>query len=151
MAKMIDDIDRAIIALLDDDGRASLADIGKEVGLTGPSVGERLRRMRDDGVIEGFGVRVNAFAIGYTLEAIVRIKPRAGQMHLVEQMIHDDKRFTACDRVTGEDCFVARMALVSVSELDHILLPLHERAETHTAIVKSSLLRGRMPDLAPVA
>ena len=72
-------------------------------------------------------------------------------MHLVEQMIHDDKRFTACDRVTGEDCFVARMALVSVSELDHILLPLHERAETHTAIVKSSLLRGRMPDLAPVA
>jgi Lrp/AsnC family leucine-responsive transcriptional regulator len=83
------------------------------------------------------------------MEAIVRIKPRSRQMHLVEQMIRDEPRFTACDRVTGEDCFVARLALVSVAELDEILLPLHERAETHTSIVKSSLLRARMPDLAP--
>jgi len=38
---------------------------------------------------------------------------------------------------------------MNVGELDGILLPLHERAETHTSIVKSSLLCGRMPDLAP--
>lgn len=149
MSKPLDQIDHAIIAALDADGRASLAEIGKQVGLSGPSVGERLRRLRDDGVIEGFGVRVDPDALGYTLEAIIRIKPRSRQMHLVEQMIRDEPRFTACDRVTGEDCFVARLALLSVAELDAILLPLHERAETHTAVVKSSLLRGRMPELAP--
>jgi Lrp/AsnC family leucine-responsive transcriptional regulator len=149
MTKALDDTDRQIIAALDLDGRASLAEIGKTVGLSGPAVGERLRRMREDRVIEGFGLRVDPRALGYTMEAIVRIKPRSRQMHLVEQMIRDEPRFTACDRVTGEDCFVARLALVSVAELDDILLPLHERAETHTSIVKSSLLRGRMPDLSP--
>jgi Lrp/AsnC family leucine-responsive transcriptional regulator len=149
MTKVLDRIDRQIIATLDADGRASLAEIGSRVGLSGPAVGERLRRLREDGVIERFTVRVDPRALGYTMEAIVRIKPRSRQMHLVEQMIRDEPRFTACDRVTGEDCFVARLALVSVAELDEILLPLHERAETHTSIVKSSLLRARMPDLAP--
>ena len=149
MAKALDRIDRQLIGVLDADGRASLAEIGKSVGLSGPAVGERLRRLREDGVIEGFGVRVDPRALGYTMEAIVRIKPRSRQMHLVEQMIRDEPRFTSCDRVTGEDCFVARLALLSVAELDDILLPLHERAETHTSIVKSSLLRARMPDLSP--
>lgn len=149
MSKSLDRIDRQIVATLDVDGRATLAEIGGRVGLSGPAVGERIRRLREDGVIEGFTLRIDPAALGYTLEAIVRIKPRSRQMHLVEQMIRDEPRFTACDRVTGEDCFVARLALMSVGELDEILLPLHERAETHTSIVKSSLLRGRTPDLSP--
>lgn len=149
MSKPLDRIDRQIVATLDVDGRATLAEIGGRVGLSGPAVGERIRRLREDGVIEGFTLRIDPAALGYTLEAIVRIKPRSRQMHLVEQMIRDEPRFTACDRVTGEDCFVARLALMSVGELDEILLPLHERAETHTSIVKSSLLRGRTPDLSP--
>ena len=150
MLKMLDQIDRQIISVLDADGRATLAEIGAQVGLSGPAVGERIRRLREDGVIEGFTLRLDPAALGYALEAIVRIKPRSRQLHLVEQMIREEPRFTACDRVTGEDCFIARLALMSVRELDDILLPLHERAETHTSIVKSSLLRGRTPDLSPV-
>jgi len=149
MIKAIDEIDRGIISTLEHDGRASLAEIGKVVGLSGPAVGERLRRLQSDGVIEKFTVHVDAQTLGYTLEAIVRIKPRSKQLHNVEQMIRDEPRFTSCDRVTGDDCYIARLALVSVAELDDILLPLHERAETHTSIVKSSLLRNRMPGLSP--
>ncbi|OCX62308.1 AsnC family transcriptional regulator [Thioclava sp. SK-1] len=149
MKKALDEIDQGIIATLAHDGRASLAEIGKHVGLSGPAVGERLRRLHSDGVIEGFTVQVDAQALGYTLEAIVRIKPRSKQLHNVEQMIQNEPRFTSCDRVTGDDCFIARLSLVNVAELDDILLPLHERAETHTSIVKSSLLRNRMPDLSP--
>lgn len=146
---MIDDIDRRIILTLEVDGRASLAEIGKIVDLSGPAVGERIRRLRSDGVIEGFTVRIDQRCLGYALEAIVRIKPRSKQLHIVEQMIRDEPRFTTCDRVTGDDCFIARLSLVSVAELDNILLPLHERAETHTSVVKSSLLHNRMPSLLP--
>jgi Lrp/AsnC family transcriptional regulator, leucine-responsive regulatory protein len=149
MTKVIDEIDKQIISVLESDGRASLAEIGRHVGLSGPAVGERLRRLTEVGVIEGFTVKVDPRALGYTMEAIVRIKPRSRQMHVVEKMIRDEPRFTACDRVTGEDCFVVRVALVSVAELDEIMRNLHERAETHTSIVKSSLLRSRLPDLSP--
>ena len=80
MPKMLDRIDRQIIATLDVDGRATLAEIGGQVGLSGPAVGERIRRLREDGVIEGFTLRIDPAALGYTLEAIVRIKPRSRQM-----------------------------------------------------------------------
>lgn len=150
MTKALDEIDKGIIAALEHDGRASLADIGKGVGLSGPAVGERLRRLQTSGVVERFTVRVAPSAVGYTLEAIVRIKPRTKQMHIVEQMIKNEPRFTSCDRVTGDDCLIARLALVNVAELDDILLPLHERAETNTSVVKSSLLPDRIPDLSPL-
>ncbi len=149
MSKALDDIDRDIIEMLASDSRATLAEIGRLIGLSAPATGERLRRLSDDGVITSFGVRVDNRALGYTLEAIVRLKPRSHHMHIVEQMILDEPRFVACDRVTGDDCFVARLALVDVSELDEILLPLHEHAETNTSIVKSSLLAGRLPQLDP--
>lgn len=147
--KTLDKIEQGIIFALENDGRASMAEIGKVVGLSGPAVGERLRRLQSDGIVEGFTVRVNARAVGYTLEAIVRIKPRSKQLHIVEQMIRDEPRFTSCDRVTGDDCFVARLALVNVEELDEILLLLQERAETNTSIVKSSVLRNRIPSCHP--
>ena len=149
LMKVLDALDRKIITALDRNGRASLADVGKTVGLSGPAVSERLQRLQSNGVIRGFTIRVDPQALGYALEAIVRIKPRSKQMETVEKMIRDEPRFTACDRVTGDDCFIARLALVSVAELDDILLPLHEWAETNTSVVKSSLLRDRMPDLSP--
>ncbi len=142
-------MDCAIIELLEADGRATLAEIGKEVGLSGPAVGDRLRRMRDIGLVEGFGARVDLFTLGYTIQALVRIKPRSGQLHLVERMIEAQPRFMTCDRVTGEDCYVARLALSGVAELDDILLPFHDRAETHTSIVKSSIFEPRLPPLRP--
>ena len=149
MSKSLDNVDCAIIEILDADGRASLADIGKEVGLSGPAVGERLRRLREIGLIEDFGARIDLRSLGYSIQALVRIKPRAGQLHAVERMIMDQPRFMSCDRVTGEDCYVARLALADVAELDDILMPFHDRAETHTSIVKSNIFKSRLPPLRP--
>lgn len=151
MSKTLDQTDCAIIEMLERDGRASLAEIGKVVGLTGPAVGERLRRMRDMGQITGFSACVDLRAIGYSIQAVVRIKPRSGQLQAVERMICEQPRFMSCDRVTGDDCYVARLALSDVAELDRILLPFHDRAETHTSIVKSSIFEDRLPPLNPAA
>ncbi len=149
MSRLLDSTDCKIIACLEEDGRASLAEIGKEVGLTGPAVGERLRRMRETGQINGFAARVDLRALGYTIQALVRLKPRSGQLQAVERMIEDETRFLSCDRVTGDDCYVARLAVADIAELDEILLPFHDRAETHTSIVKSSIFQDRLPPLSP--
>lgn len=147
MSKEIDQIDRRIVELLESEGRTSLADIGKSVGLSGPAVGERLRSLQENGVITGYSAGVNLRKFGYTIQALVRIKPRSGQIHIVEHMINEQPRFMACDRVTGDDCYVARLVLKDISELDDILLPFHDRAETNTAIVKSSIFSDRLPPL----
>ncbi|MCW8106909.1 Lrp/AsnC family transcriptional regulator [Alteromonas ponticola] len=148
--KKLDHLDANIIYALARNARASLANIGKQIGISGPAVGERLRRLEDAQVVDSFGVIVNLKVVGYSLEALVRIKPRSGQLRKVESLIADQPRFLWCDRITGEDCFVAKLALVDVSELDDILFTLHDFAETHTSIVKSSVIRPRLPPLLPL-
>ncbi|MEM1078141.1 MAG: Lrp/AsnC family transcriptional regulator [Pseudomonadota bacterium] len=147
MPKDLDHTDRQIVEILESRGRTSLSDIGKEVGLSGPAVGERLRGLQQDGYITGFGAGIDLRRFGYTIQALVRIKPRSGQLRNVERMIAEQPRFVSCDRVTGDDCYVARLMLRDVAELDDIILPLHDRAETNTSIVKSCLFEPRLPPL----
>ncbi|WP_296048810.1 Lrp/AsnC family transcriptional regulator [uncultured Alteromonas sp.] len=147
MTKQIDHLDKAILTVLDNNARLSLAEIGKAVGLSGPAVGERMKALRHKGVIDGFGVRLDMRALGYSIQALVRIKPKSGQIRKVEKLISDEPRFMACDRVTGEDCLIARLALRDIAELDDIMFPLHECADTNTSIVKSSLFEPRLPQI----
>jgi Lrp/AsnC family transcriptional regulator, leucine-responsive regulatory protein len=145
--KPLDAVDSRIIEALVENARVAMSDLAREIGLSAPSVTERIRRLEAVGIIRGYTVEIDAEALGYMLEAIVRIKPRPGQLHLVERMIQDEPRFLRCDKVTGDDCFIARLCLVSIDELDPLLDPLHERAETSTAIVKSSPVQVRLPPL----
>lgn len=141
----IDEKDRLIIKLLSDNARMPVSDLARQVGLSGPSTSERIRRLENNGIISHFTVELDLAALGYPLQAIVRIKPRPGNMHIVEEMILNEPGFLDCDKVTGDDCFVTRLALRSIADLDPILLPFHEKAETNTAIIKSSPLRARVP------
>ncbi len=142
-----DKTDLAIIELLSKNGRMSMSELAGSVGMSGPSVTERVRRLEANRIIRGFTVELDLAMMGFPLEAIVRIKPRPGALHIVEEMIVNEPRFTACDKVTGDDCFIARLSLRSISELDDLLDPLHYKAETNTSIVKSSPIQGRRPPL----
>lgn len=144
----IDDIDRNILAILSEDARISLKDLAGRVGLSSPSVSERLRRLEERGVIRGFTVDIDPVALGYTLQAIVRIRPLPGKLHIVQALIAEIPEVVDCDKVTGDDCFVARLYLRSIAQLDGILDRVAEKAETSTAIVKSQPVRRRLPPLA---
>jgi Lrp/AsnC family transcriptional regulator, leucine-responsive regulatory protein len=146
-AAALDEIDRALLAALVDDARASVSELARIVGLSAPSTSERLRRLEAQGVIGGYTVRIDPRALGYTLQAIVRVKPLPGQLHLVEDVIRRIPEFIECDKVTGDDCFIARIWLHSIEQLDEILNKVTERAETSTAIVKSTPVPRRLPPL----
>jgi len=143
--KSLDLMDQSILQHLEADGRMSMSDLAQMVGMSAPSVKDRIRRLEDRNIIRNFTVSLDMQALGYNLEAIIRIKPRPGSLHLVEKMIIEEPRFTSCDKVTGDDCFIARLALKAVTEIDHLLDPFHEKAETNTAIVKSSPIKNRTP------
>jgi Lrp/AsnC family transcriptional regulator, leucine-responsive regulatory protein len=143
----LDEIDRTLLAALADDARASVAELAKRVGLSAPSTSERLRRLEAQGVIGGYTVQIDPRALGYTLQAIVRVKPLPGQLHLVEEVLRRIPEFVECDKVTGDDCFIARLYLHSIEQLDEILAKVTERAETSTAIVKSTPVPRRLPPL----
>lgn len=144
---MIDDIDRRIIDALSADARLSIKDLAQRVALSSPSVSERLKRLEERGVIKGFTLELDAKAIGYPLQAMVRIKPLPGKLHIVQQLIEDIPEITECDKVTGDDCFIARIHVRSIEQLDQILDRIADKAETSTAIVKAQPVQRRLPPL----
>jgi Lrp/AsnC family leucine-responsive transcriptional regulator len=140
-----DEIDQALIALLSDNARLPTAELARSVGLSGPSVAERLRRLEEDGILQAYTVELDPKALGYTLTAIVRIRPLPGQLHHVEKLLIESPEVIECDKVTGDDCFVARYLLRSIDELDPILERIAQRAQTSTSIVKASPVKRRLP------
>jgi Lrp/AsnC family leucine-responsive transcriptional regulator len=146
--EMLDATDEAIVLALAGNARMSLKELAHHVGLSSPSVSERLRRLEERDVIRGYTLDVNPKALGYQFQAIVRIRPLPGQLQAVQELIVGTPEFCECDKITGEDCFVARLHLQSLEQLDGILDRIANRAETNTSIVKAQTIPRRLPPFA---
>ncbi|MES2054898.1 MAG: Lrp/AsnC family transcriptional regulator [Pseudomonadota bacterium] len=144
---MLDDVDRKIVELLAANARISLKDLAQRVDLSSPSVSERLHRLEDRGVISAYTVDIDPYALGYTLQAIVRIKPFPGKLPATQRLIEKIPEFIECYKVTGDDCYIARVYLRSIEQLDAILDRIVDFAETRTSIVKATTVKRRLPPL----
>ena len=145
---MNDEIDQLLISALMQDSRSSLKTLASLSGLSSPSVAERIRKLEEREVIKGYTVEVDPKAFGYQLQAIIRIRPLPGQLQEVERQIQAIPEFTECDKVTGDDCFIARLHVRTMDHLDSLLDRLNAYAETNTAIVKKTPVKRRLPPLA---
>ena len=143
----MDKLDHRIIDLLVLNSRASLKELGKATDLSSPSVADRVRRLEEKGVIRSFTVDVDPEALGYSLQAIVRVRPLPGMLHIVERLIQETPEFIECDKVTGDDCFIAKLCFRTMAQLDQILDRIVEKAETNTSIVKATSVKRRLPPL----
>ena len=144
---VLDEIDRKLLELLAADARMPLKALAGRVKLSSPSTSERLRRLEERGAIRAFTIAVDPRALGYELQAIVRIRPMPGKMAQVQKLIGEIREFSECDKVTGDDCFVGRLHLRSIAQLDEILDRIADKAETSTSIVKSQPIQRRLPPL----
>jgi len=141
----LDAIDQRILNALSRNSRMPLKELAEIAGLSSPSAAERVRRLEDRGIISGFTISLGLAALGYPLQAIVRVRPLPGQLHIVERLIQETPEFIECDKVTGDDCFIARLVVRSMGELDGILDKITERAETNTSMIKASPVERRLP------
>jgi Lrp/AsnC family leucine-responsive transcriptional regulator len=143
--KMLDDVDHRILEAVLQDARISLKTLAQRVSLSAPSVAERLHRLQEYGIIQAFTADINPEKLGYQVQALIRIRPLPGKVHIVQQLIEDTPEFCECDKVTGDDCYVVRLFVPSLNHLDTVLERIVQYAETHTAIVKSQPIRRRPP------
>ncbi|MBM7044367.1 MULTISPECIES: Lrp/AsnC family transcriptional regulator [Rhizobium] len=144
----LDETDQRMLEALARNARISLKELAEVASLSSPSAAERLRRLEERGVISAFTVDIAPEAIGYPMQAIVRIRPLPGQLHVVERIIQETPEFIECDKVTGDDCFIGRLVVRSMGELDGILDKITERAETNTSMIKATPVKRRLPPLS---
>ncbi|MGO4839096.1 Lrp/AsnC family transcriptional regulator [Rhizobiaceae sp. 2RAB30] len=143
----LDGVDMRILRILAEDARTSVAEIARAVGMSAPSVSERIRRLQDNGTIAGYTIQVDPAAFGLPLSAWLRIRPVPGELARVSEIIKAIPQVVNCDRVTGEDCFVARVHVRSVADLESVIDRIIPYAMTNTAIVQSSPVAPRLPDI----
>ena len=133
-----DDTDMALLDELQSDARLSLAELGRRVGLSSPAVAERLQRLERDGVIRGYRAELDPAALGYGLSAVIRVRPAPRQLHKVADVARGAAEVVECHRITGEDCYLLKAHVRSMSHLEELLDELAPFGQTTTSIIQSS-------------
>ncbi len=145
----IDTIDGKLLGALSENSRVSTANLARLVGLSPPSVSERIKRMEESGVIEGYTIKINPAGLGLPLTVWLRIRPLPGQLKKVVEILRSLNEIVECDRITGEDCFIARAHVKSVLEMEQLIDEIIPYATTNTSIAQSSPVVRRLPKICP--
>lgn len=147
VTRPLDSIDRAIIAALTENGRMTIKKVADQIGLSSPSVSERIKKMEDAGAIRGYTVVIDPTVFGLSVEAHVRVHAIAGEANRVSQMLSDAPEVVKADRVTGTDCFVATVVVGDAQKLQTVIEPFQPLASTDTAIILTPVVVRRLPKL----
>jgi Lrp/AsnC family leucine-responsive transcriptional regulator len=145
----LDGTDLRLLEELQTDARTSLAELGRRVGLSAPAVGERLRRLEQDGVVTGYRAEVDPRALGYTLGVLIRVRPAPRNLQPVAELARQSSEVVECHRVTGDDCYVMTAHVRDVTHLEELIDQFAAYGQTTTSIMQSSPVPRR--SVAPPA
>ena len=147
--RQIDEIDIKLLAELQEDARVSNAELGRRVGLSAPAVAERVARLVETGAISGFHAAVDPRALGLTLSAILRIRPAPRELPKVAQLARETPEVVECHRITGEDCYLVRLHVRDVEQLEELIDRFAFLGQTTTSIMQTSPVAPRPAPLPP--
>jgi Lrp/AsnC family leucine-responsive transcriptional regulator len=139
----LDPVDWHILQLLQENGRSSYAEIGRTVGLSAPAVAERVRRMEEAGVIEGYHAQLNPVKAGLPVMAFIRASVPRGKYPKFTVMVNQLASVIECHHVTGVEAFILKVAVPSVEELEILVEELGKYGDTMTSVVMSSPVKRR--------
>ena len=125
------------------DARLTMAELGRRVGLSAPAVTERVQRLEQDGVIEGYRARLSPRALGFALSAILRVRPAPRELRKVAELARETPEVVECHRITGDDCYFMKLHVRDVEHLEEVIDRFATFGQTTTSIMQSSPVPGR--------
>ncbi|GAC1475711.1 MAG: Lrp/AsnC family transcriptional regulator [Ktedonobacteraceae bacterium] len=143
--KHLDETGWLLLEELQQNARLSYSELGQRVGLSAPTVAERMRKMKEADIITGYRAEVNMARLGLPVTAIVRLGSIAGQgCQMVASQVSKIPEVLECYRVTGSDTVIIRVAATSVDHLERILDQLTLYGQPTTSIVLSRSMQHRV-------
>lgn len=143
----LDAVDRTILATLRDNARVPFADLARSVGLSGPSVADRVRRLEQLGVISGYHAAVAPAALGLGVVALVSIEQSDdGDQDEIGAAMEQLPDIEDCWFVAGDESYVVKVRVPDVDALEGLLGRLRRIpgvSRTHTTVVLSTKWEGR--------
>ena len=139
----LDGVAWRILIELQEDARLSFSELGRRVGMTAPAVAERVRRLEERGIIRGYRLELDVERLGLPLQALVRLANRGASSQEITRTIRELPEVLECHHVTGEDCYVLKVAVPSMRQLEALLERLLRFGSTTTSIVISTPVTRR--------
>jgi Lrp/AsnC family leucine-responsive transcriptional regulator len=143
----IDSVNLRVLEELQRDPRLTMSELGRRIGMSSPAVTERVRRLEEAGVIRGYRLELNPTALGLPIAAYIRIRPNPGQLPRIAELAQQIPEVVECHRVTGEDCFILKVHIPAIDQLDRLLDSFLLYGSTTTTIIQSSPVPLRPPPL----
>ncbi len=138
-----DAVDWHILHLLQKNARSTYVEIGRRVGLSAPAAAERVRRLEESGLIEGYHARLNPAKAGLPVLAFIRVSVPRGKYPRFTMLVNQLSQVVECHHVTGVEAFIVKVAVPSVVELETLVGKLAQYGDTMTSVVMSSPVKGR--------
>ena len=139
----MDVTDHKIIDILQKDGRISMKDLGKIVGLTSPAVSERVKRLEESGIIEGYKAIVNPDALGRVIKAFIHISLPSNKYQDFIVEARKDDRIVECHHITGDDCSVLKVIVKDMYELEEVIDSIKKIGSTKTSVILSTPIQAK--------
>ena len=137
----IDKLNWKILKCLKHDARMSNAEIGRRVGISSPAVSERIKKMEDAEIIQGYTTFVSPFEAGYQLKALITLRAFMGMLKPFLEKVKTYDEVVNCYRITGNENIVMEVVLKNQKHLETFIDQLITYGETKTQIVLSHVIK----------
>lgn len=139
----MDITDCKIIEILQEDGRISMKDLGKIVGLTSPAVSERVKRLEEAGIIQGYKAIVNPDKLGRVIKSFINIALPSENYQSFIEYASADNRIVECHHITGEDCLLLKVIVKDMYELEQVIDKIKKVGKTKTSVILSTIIETK--------
>lgn len=117
----LDNIDLKILHSLSENSRIQWKELGKEIHMTGQAVGNRIKKLEENGIIKAYTLALNDLKLGMNYTAFVIIYMKTAQHELFIQYINSQKEVIEAHRVSGAGCYHLKIKIDSQKKLNNIL------------------------------
>lgn len=122
----MDALDRKLLALLSVNAETPYRELGEKLGLSAPSVFERVKKLKSQGIIRGTTISVDGEAIGRPLLAFVHINSDGWGKTPELMAIEDDPRVEEIHAVAGDACMILKVRCESTKALEELLKRIYD-------------------------
>ncbi|MFD7153051.1 Lrp/AsnC family transcriptional regulator [Kribbella sp. NPDC059898] len=134
----LDELNIRILEELSADPRLRTTELARRLGVSTPTVRERVGRLEESGVIRGYRLDVDPAALGRPVAAWVRLRPGPSQIPKIVALAERTPEVVECHRISGEDCFLIRVQVAEIAALESVLDKFQVHGQTTSSFVVST-------------
>lgn len=135
---VVDEISMKILRKLQINARSSFSKIGREVGLSSPAVAERIYKMEESGILNGYHADINPNTFGHNIMAFITLTTQPEKYPVIYSFAENENEIVECHHISGNESLILKVVSSSISSLEKMVEKLSRFGETKTSIILSS-------------